>query len=111
MREKKSGPGAPRLHGDGGHDPFLIAGFPEDRNTWPAQVAAFKASRDGMDQEDGGSPDTHVLMERFRENLSQLLQDRLDQALAPGAGDRGAPGDGGADDFPVFNPHPPRERK
>lgn len=113
VREKPTRPEALLLYGGGKPAPSLIAGFPQDPATWPAQVAAFKASSDASGTDPGGAApmDAHHLMEWFRENLSQLLQDRLDRELAPEAADMEAPGDDISEDIRASKPHLPWTRK
>jgi pimeloyl-ACP methyl ester carboxylesterase len=67
----------------------LIHGFPQDRRTWPSQVAAFKEDRRRAAPDPPGSEPTHGkdLMQRFARDLSRLLQERLDQASLRGKAD------------------------
>ena len=69
----------------------LITGFPQDRRTWPIQVAAFKVDR----RRGGTSPSKERLVTgsdlktQFAENLSRLLEGSLGE---PCQGDQAPPG-------------------
>jgi hypothetical protein len=90
MRMKEPDPQPPRPVEGRGASVRLITGFPQDRRTWPIQIAAFKVERrrgsTGLSKE---KPVTDSdLMKQFAESLSRLLEGSLGE---PNQGDPALP--------------------
>lgn len=90
MLMKEPTPQPPRPIEGRGASLRLITGFPQDRRTWPNQIAAFKADR--RRRSTGPSKEEPVtdsdLMAQFAESLSRLLEGSLGE---PDQGDQASP--------------------